>query len=312
MTHSDFKDLQWLEILLTYKCNVWCEFCYLGNLKWEYKQNMSKGKVLSILEKGYIDGKKTVVFSWWEPTLDENLPFYVEYAKKVWFKHIRVHSNGWKFVDYDYTQDLYEKWMSGVTISIHWYKQVHDSITKYNGSFDIILKSFINFERLISKDKNFSVDTNSIICRKNYKYLKQLLIFLLKFHIKRRMFTYTFDTVLYHNFHELKKVIVSYEELKKPLDSLLEFCQENQIKDFVLDSVPFCLIKEKYWHFIEHNYLPEKFFYLLDYYEGYDNTYNDGKIKYLECRWCKKDAQCAWFSEDNNLLYWKTSFNILT
>ncbi len=311
MQDKDFKDIKWLEISLLYQCNVKCEFCHLWNLKSEHRQSLTKIQVIDFLENWYKTWKRSVVFTWWEPTLDNNLAFYIDYSKKLWYKYIRVHSNGYWFRDFSYLEDLYDKWLTGVTISIHGYWLIHDSITKVKWSFDHIFRSLVNFEKIILKDKSFSVDTNSIICRKNYKYLKQLLIFLLKFSIKRRMFTYTFDTVLYHEYDKLKNIIVSYEELKQPLDELLEYCYTKNVKDFVLDSVPFCLINKKYWNYIEENYLPEKFFYLLDYYEWYENTYNDWKIKYFECKKCSKNNVCTWFSEDNNLLYWKTKFNIL-
>ncbi len=312
MQNIDFKNVSWLEISLLYKCNVGCEFCHLWNLKEEHEQRLSKEQVFDILKNWYEQWKRSVIFTWWEPTLEVNLPIYIQKSKDLWFQHIRVHSNGFAFQNYSFVKNLHDKWLTWVTISVHWYKIIHDCITKTPWSFDVIFKSFINFEKIILKDDSFSVDTNTIICRKNYKYLKQLLIFLMKFSIKRRMFTYTFNTVLYHEFWDLKSIIVSYEELKNPINKLLEFCEFKKIKDFVLDSIPYCLINEKYWHFIEENYLPDKHFYLLDYYDWNDNTYNDGKIKYIECRDCKKDKQCTWFSEDNNLLYWKMNFNILT
>ena len=311
MKKDDFKDVEGLEISLLYKCNVKCEFCHLWNLKEEHEQRLSKEKVFSILSKWIKEWKKSVVFTWGEPTLENNLPLYIEYSKKLWFDFIRVHSNGFAFQDIEYVKDLHKKWLTWVTISVHWYKIIHDSITKTNWSFNVIFKSFINFEKIILIDKEFSVDTNTIICKKNYLYLKQLLLFLMKFSIKRRMFTYTFDTVLYHDFNKLKNVIVSYKDLIEPLDDLLKFCYKTNIKDFVLDSVPFCLVNKKYWKFIEENYFPKKFFYLLDYYKAHENTYNDWKIKYIECKKCIKDDVCTWFSEDNNLLYWKTNFKIL-
>lgn len=307
----DFKETTWIEISLLYKCNVKCEFCHLGDLKWIFKKQLTIDEVLKMIDEWYEHWHRSVIFTWGEPTLDFNLAYYIQYAKLKWYLFIRVHSNWFRFQNLSYLKDLYNKWLNGITLSIHWYKEIHDWVTKTKDSFNVLLKSLINIEKIKLLDKNFVVDTKTVICRKNYTTLILLMNFLLKFNITRRMFVYTFDTNLYWNFDNLNKIIVPYNTLKPYLNNLLDYCERNNIIDFVLDSVPYCFVDSKYWHFLEDNYFTDKQFHLLDYYSAFESTYDDWKIKYKECLYCSKNNVCTWFSEDNNLLYWKPDFIVL-
>jgi len=182
---NDIKNLEWLEIFLWYKCSIKCNFCYQKDLRTIYKDNLEKEEVLKLLDNWYKEWKRFIIFSWWEPTIDNNLPLYIDYSKKLWFEHIRVHTNWYWFKDFKYLLDLYNKWLTGVTISVHWYGDTYDKITWVKGSFETIKKAIKNFELLKRKDINFIFDTNTVVSRDNYKNIAKLIIFLCNFSLTR-------------------------------------------------------------------------------------------------------------------------------
>lgn len=311
MQKDDFKDVEWLEISLLYKCNVKCEFCFEWDLRYKYKDKILPEKVYDLLKEWYLNDKRFVIFTWGEPTLDNNLLKYIEYAKMIWFTLIRVHTNWFKFKDYNYLLSLYKAWLWGITISIHWYDRVHDLISGVSWSFQIILIALINFEKIKKLDSTFIIDTNTVICKKNYKFLIQLFLFLKKFSIKRIMFTYPYDSNL--NVNKLSNIIVSYDELKKYLNLFLVEVKKSKINDFVLESIPFCMIDKKYYSYIEKNFKTSKDQYFLWYFTNYeDKKSSDWREKHSECSKCIKNSECKWFSIDNNKVYWIPKFNFIS
>ncbi len=74
--------LSWIEIFLWYSCNLKCSFCFQKDLRFKDPKFISCDEVISIIDNWIKEGKKQVVFSWWESTLDPNLPKYVDYCNK--------------------------------------------------------------------------------------------------------------------------------------------------------------------------------------------------------------------------------------
>lgn len=304
---KDIKELEWLEIFLWYKCNIKCNFCYQKDLRFKFKENIKKEEILKLLNIWFSNWKRFVIFSWWEPTLDNNLWFYINYSKKLWYRHIRVHTNWFRFKEYNYLENLYNKWLTWVTISVHWYKWVHDSITTVKWSFKTIFKALINFQKLKNIDNNFVFDTNTVICKQNYNNLLILFKFLIKFSISRRMIVYPYNIELSNI--KLKLILPIGNEYLNEINKISEYIFQNNITDFVLETIPYCLIKKKYWNYIEKNYKTDKKTYYIDWEKEKNLQYFIWKIKYKECQKCIKNNKCYWFSNDYHNLYWKPNFN---
>lgn len=305
----DIKIQEWLEIFLGYSCNIKCNFCYQKDLRKKFSKNIEKSEVVKLLEEWIKNWKKFVIFSGWEPTLDKNLGKYVEFAKKLWYENIRIHTNWWWFRNFEYLENLYEKGLNWVTLSIHWYGKIQDVIGWVKWNFDVLLKSLINFEKLKRKDKNFVIDTNTVICRQNYLFLLQLFRFLQKFSITRRMlvFPYTLD----YEKEKLKKILPNNHDFIVEIEKIAEFMIKNNVKDFVIESLPYCLIDKKYWNFIEKNYKTDKDTYFVDWKKDRKLQYFFWKVKFEECKKCLKYDFCFWFSDDFIKFYWKPNFKII-
>ena len=303
---EDIKDLRWLEIFLWYKCNVRCSFCYQKDLRHQYKENISKQDVVILLEKWFFEWKRFVIFSGGEPTLDVNLPFYIEYCRELWFKHIRVHSNGFKFKDYSYLEDLYLRWLTWVTLSVHWYKWIHDHISWVKGSFYIIQKALINFQKLKKQHVFFVFDTNTVVCRDNYKTIKFLISFLVNFDITRWQLVLAYSMDLFSH-DEKSKMIPEYKELKLFFEGMLDISYKYNRK-FVLENVPFCVIDKKYWGSILNNIKIWKDSITIKEWNIWNTnlTWMTGSEK---CNGCKLISQCRGVPKDYYQIYWDSFVN---
>lgn len=308
----DIKNQEWLEIFLWYKCNIKCNFCYQKDLRKKNIKNIEKEEVLGLLQNWVKNWKKFIIFSWWEPTLDINLLYYISFARELWYEHIRIHTNWWWFRNYDYLEKLYENWLTWVTLSIHWYWKIQDLISWFQWNFDFLLKALINFEKLKRKDKKFIFDTNTVICKQNYRFLLQLFKFLQKFSITRRMLTFPYNI---NNLNDIKYIFPNNLNFLEEVNKLLDFILQNNVKDFVLETLPYCLIDKKYWIFIEKNFKTDKWIFRLNdnniTNEKWVNHYFMWKYKFSECDFCLKKYSCFGFSENFIKFYWKINFNII-
>lgn len=304
----DIKNQEWLEIFLWFRCNIRCEFCYQKDLRKEFKKNIEKEEVFKMIERGVNDWKKFIIFSWWEPTLDMYLPNYIEFAKKLWYEHIRVHTNGFWFQKYEYLEDLYRKWLTWVTLSVHWYYKIHDFITKVDWSFDIIKKSLINFEKLRNKDKNFILDTNTVVCKNNFKDIPKVVKFLTYFSVIRWQIVLTYSLELFSEY-EKKYIIPKYSEIIPFLTESIDISFLKN-KKFVLENIPFCVIDEKYWESILNNIKINKDSITINEWNAW-NTNLRWVYKSEKCKKCKMKEKCRWIPIDYYKIYWDSELKTL-
>jgi hypothetical protein len=152
----------------------------------------------------------------------------------------------------------------------------------------------VNISKIMLNDPSFTMDTNTVICNTNHKTLFLLYKFLLKFNIKRRMFTYPYALYKF-NIAELRKIYVSYGDIYAELTKILDDSYDKDIKDVVIESIPFCTINNRYWNSIENNFRTNKKLQtvtneLQDFYN--DDQYYTSKVKIEICYECKKKYNC--------------------
>lgn len=299
---KDIKELDWVEIFLWYKCNINCEFCFQKKDRLIHKTKFKKSKVISLIDNWYWEWKRFIIFSWWEPTLDLDLPFYIDYSKKIGYTYIRVHTNWFRFQNYNYLLDLYKKGLSWITISIHWYWIIHDKVTWVNWSFNIIKKALLNFEKIINLDSSFIVDVNTVIFKWNYSNLLKLYIYLFRFNIVRYQINYSSSLDMF-NIDEKKMILVKYNKIKNNLKKILIYSYKIN-KKVVIDSIPYCILWKEYSLFIDNNIKNDRESFSLnwDHEYTYSDTYNE--IKLEKCKKCTFSNKCRWIPLDYYEVFW--------
>lgn len=303
---NDIKDLDWLEIFLWYKCSIKCNFCYQKNLRIKYKKNLEKQEVLKLLEDWFNEWKKFIIFSWWEPTLDNNLGYYIDYSKNLWFEHIRVHTNWYWFREFSYLNDLYNRWLTWVTISVHWYEESYEKITWVKWSFEIIKKALKNFEILKKIDNDFIFDTNTVVSKDNYKDIAKLILFLCNFSLTRWQIVLAYSLDLFEKKEKLK-IIPEYKDILQYLEKCLKISYVYK-KKFVLENIPFCVIDKKYWQQIINNIKINKESFTINEWNLW-NTNLTWMMTSDKCKDCTKNKICRGLPKDYNEIYWDSCIN---
>jgi MoaA/NifB/PqqE/SkfB family radical SAM enzyme len=282
------ENLKWVEIFLWYTCNLKCKFCFQKDLRYKKSNFLEKEKVISIIDKSFSEWKKSIIFSWWEVTLDKNILEYISYSKNKWFKDIRVHTNWILFSDINILRKYVEKGMNAIIISIHWYGKVHDYLVSSNWAFNKVKKTFLNLLELKKEKFNITIDTNTVLNKFNYKNLDVLFKFLSYFPITRSQIVQLYSLYLF-TFEEKKKLYISYNDFAPYIWSILK----NNI-NITLENFPLCKVDKKYWDYIlnRQKYNNDAYWNMWEWFEESDCIYLKG------CNNCKYKNLCTWIPKD--------------
>jgi sulfatase maturation enzyme AslB (radical SAM superfamily) len=129
------KDLSFLWLEITQKCNLECLHCYADSSPREdLLGRMDTQTWLSVLEESATLGCSQVQFIGGEPTLHPDLPRMIRYASACGYSFIEVFTNATRF-DECFIDTFIEH---RVDIATSFYSDVpdtHDAITRHHGSF---------------------------------------------------------------------------------------------------------------------------------------------------------------------------------
>jgi radical SAM protein with 4Fe4S-binding SPASM domain len=157
---GDFNEYPVLsEIAVTYRCNLQCDFCYVGER--EYGE-LKTEDVKRIIQRIFREAKvPSVSFTGGEPLLRKDIVELVSYAKHIgmWTNLI---TNG-TLLNNDIVQELKVAGLSSAQVSIEGPNpQIHERITGKEGSFSATIRGI----ELLQK-ADIPVHTNTTVSRNN-------------------------------------------------------------------------------------------------------------------------------------------------
>ena len=162
------KWLNWLEIFLWYSCNLKCSFCFQKDLRYEKPKFLWYESVIKIIDNWISNNKRSIIFSWWESTLDPNILKYIEYCKNNGFLDIRIHTNWLSFSDKTILNKFIKSGMTWVVLSIHWYWKIHDYLVWSDWAFEKVKNTLLNLSEIKKDNNEFVIDTNTVLNKYNY------------------------------------------------------------------------------------------------------------------------------------------------
>lgn len=268
-----------IDIILSNNCNLSCLFCNVEKWKsynWNIKYNCS------VINNFFKKWFRSITFSWWEPTLDNNLFLYVAFAKKLWYTSIKIQTN--LLFSEDYLLKLIKSGITSIWFTYLWLeKMTFISITWNVWKFSLynnMLEILVNYTEQI--DINIDIVLNEYIINNIWTQTEELLELGFKnFNYKFPFFTWkkrlNYDLVLYSD--KLKNYLIwkkfNFSILYMPICYLegLENSIYNYNNDYIYDFKYFFSLKES----IEKMY-----------------------EKFEECNKCIYNKKCYWFEKEND------------
>lgn len=239
-----------------YLCNYKCEFCY-------YKDQLHERDSLETIKQRidyiYSYGMKQIDLSGGESSIEPNWFNILEYCKLKGFQNISTLSNGSKFCDFQFLEKSKQYGLNEILFSLHGYnKEIHDTITGIEGSFENILKAIEN-----AKSLGIIVRINCTVYDINYNHLHDLYPEIIK---RISPLEVNFIALKYNSDNkDFRKV--SYkditEQIKKSIDNI-----KDHVKFINVRFVPFCYM-ENYEQYVCNYYQ-----LIYDLYDWNRATYN--------------------------------------
>jgi MoaA/NifB/PqqE/SkfB family radical SAM enzyme len=141
--HTEKLDHLWVE--LTQKCNLGCMHCYAeSDVSHSLHGLMNLKSWKNVILDAFLEGCKSIQFAGGEPTINPNLSDLICFSKQLGYEIIEIHTNAVNISDKLF-QIIKENQVE-IGISIYSYRpEIHDAITKLNGSFYKTLNNIQKF-----------------------------------------------------------------------------------------------------------------------------------------------------------------------
>jgi len=161
------------EIALTYRCQNRCLFCYASSPERGQVREMSTAEVQRIIDRIFDEAHcPTISFTGGEPTLRDDLPQLIAYAKD---KGMRVNliTNGLRCADEAYVASLAAAGLDSAQVSLEaGSAELHDSIVGHPGAFAKTSRAV----RLLRR-AGIHTHTNTTICAANRDQLEEIVTY---------------------------------------------------------------------------------------------------------------------------------------
>ena len=156
-----------LHVLTGAVCNNNCVFCMEEDREGRYIHNsaITASDVQQILEKNV--GRKEVMFTSGEPTLNPNFLRYVSWAKRLGYATIGVITNGRMFSRWSIVEKAVRAGLNHAVVSIHGAdEKLHDRLVRTPGAFPETLAGIRNLGRV--RRVGLKLHTSTVVNKHNH------------------------------------------------------------------------------------------------------------------------------------------------
>lgn len=218
------------EIAITHRCNLKCQFCYVGDKAYgELKTGDTKKLLFKIYHEAQVP---SVSFTGGEPLLRGDIYELVQYASQIglWTNLI---TNG-TLLNRTRVERLKNAGLSSAQVSIEGPNHViHDRITRVRGSFDATLRGI---KLLMAVD--IPVHTNTTVSQYNLNYLEEICLLVKMIGLKR----FSMNLLIPCGSAVSKRELwVSYSEIGDYIMRLKHRAKAECIKLLWYSPVPLCI-----------------------------------------------------------------------
>ena len=236
---------------LTYRCNLSCPYCYVGNER--NKNELTTAEWKNVINQIPFYGIITLVGG--EPLLRKDFDELLEYSCKKTFRKVHVVSNG-ILLDSDKIESFKKHKPVLLSVSLDGYGVTHDRNRGKDGIFDKIIS---NLEELKSQAPKQMIDIKTIVLENNLDDLVKLyklcdkegfnflsVSFLRNNHWKQNSvlqenfipeFTQNYPIELYFDIEHFKEVYNEIESLSKKSNVKLRFAPKFEYMKNPLEGI---------------------------------------------------------------------------
>ncbi|MCD6229342.1 MAG: radical SAM protein [Candidatus Diapherotrites archaeon] len=216
-------------------CNNNCRFCVV-----DHSRNPTHDCFEDIekeLEAFREKGVESVAFLGGEATIRRDIIEMISLAKKLGYAKIRIVSNGRMYCYPDFLEKIIKAGVNRFSVSIHAHNaSLGDYLSRSKGSFTQTTTGIKNICKM-----GFSLDTNTVINKLNYKHLPEIVLFLNNLGVNNMHFSVI--NPMGNAMTNFDEMVPTLTEISPYIKKSLKICDKNNIY-LTIDSLPFCILPE--------------------------------------------------------------------
>ncbi len=218
------------EIAVTYRCNLSCEFCYVGDHR---EEELNTNDLKKVIFKVYNEAMiPSMSFTGGEPLVRKDIVSLISYASQIglWTNII---TNG-MLLNRDLVEAFKKAGLSSAQVSIEGpNSDVHDLITGKRGAFDSTIAGI----RLL-REAEIPVHTNTTISKNNIKCAREIVTLVKGLGLNRLSMNLLIPC---GRAMGRKDIWVSYSEIGEHVLRVKHFAEEQNIRFLWYSPVPLCI-----------------------------------------------------------------------
>lgn len=220
-------------------CNAKCKFCIVYDKLNRPELNMSDEQVYEAMRRSRASGSTEVGYSGGEPSIDPRIVDFVRYARDLGFTYQSMNTNGIKFKQKQFCEEILAAGLNSVDISIHGHTdELHDALVVKKGALAAIREACDNL-RALSGNYRFHLSATVVIARDNHRYLRDICEFLDGLGVTHKRLKYAYEGNLSREM--LIEQVSPYEEVVPSVQSALDYLA-TQRWGFFVTHIPLCLL----------------------------------------------------------------------
>lgn len=277
-------------IIIGYECNNHCRFCIDAN-KRELPSKTTK-QIKREMIQARNRGTSYLELIGGETTIRPDALELIKFAQKLGFETINMATNGRMFSYPEYAKKIIGAGLTDIIFSIHGHKaEIHDYLTRSQGSFSQLLKGLDNFRKLGFE----KIGSNTTIVKDNYKYLPQIGGFLFEQGIRNSEFIFVDPSygAAHDNFDE---IVPKISKIVPYVKKCLDIGKKNKILHWHIRYVPLCYFQDYLEQISELQEVRTfKTEHLAPDFENFDvenSRKSVGRAKTKRCQGCKLFNSC--------------------
>jgi MoaA/NifB/PqqE/SkfB family radical SAM enzyme len=224
-------------VYIGYNCNNRCVFCFESGREFPQKTTEEIKKEVDVIRENF----DFINFMGQEPTLRDDLPELLNYAKEKQFRWYGITTNGRMLAYPNYAKKILDTELTQIGITVVGCdSKTHDSHTLAKGSFEQTLMGIKNIQRF--KKHDLSVLLNIMVTQNNYEQLLKIVDFYAALEIVE---------INIGHIMPLNKVIRNSKKIIAKMSDVAPFLMQindkyaDRIK-FLFVEYPACLFPKKY------------------------------------------------------------------
>jgi pyruvate-formate lyase-activating enzyme len=222
-------------------CNAKCKFCIVYDKLNRPELNMTDEQVYESLRQSRASGDTEVGYSGGEPSIDPRIVDFVRYARELGFTHQSMNTNGIKFKQRKFCEDIIDAGLTNVDISIHGHTdELHDGLVVKHGALAAIRDACANLRELRTT-RRFDLSATIVIARDNHRHLRDICVFLDSIGVTHKRLKYAYEGNMSHDM--IIDQVAPYQDVVPSIKDALDYLA-TQKYGFCITHIPLCLLGE--------------------------------------------------------------------